>query len=143
VRKNSNLPITFKFYLHHWMTFIILAFLNQVSGISAFLCPSVSILHVTISETPKWSLSGLTPSLPVTKGCDHSLMHKALSRFFISQIRNSSCFVSFVSPYCDSRNSDTELNQQSRYELVSTATIGSRYRISRNRDSCCICFFSS
>ena len=125
------------------MTFIILAFFKLGFDISAFLCPSVSTLHVAISETPKWSLSGLTPSLPVTKCCDHILMHKVLSRFHISQIRNTSWFVSFVSPYCDSWNSDTELNQRSRYELVSTATIGSRYRISQNRDSCCVCFFPS
>jgi len=44
----------------------------------------ISTLQVAISETPKWSLSRLIPSLLVTKGCDHNLMHKALSRSCIS-----------------------------------------------------------
>jgi hypothetical protein len=136
---NSSPQISFRLiYAVGWMIFINFAFKSGF-GISTFVFLP---LEVAIPETPIWSLSGLTPSLPVTKGCDHSLMHKALSRFRISQIRNSSCFVSFVSPYCDSRNSDTELNQRSRFILDSMAAIESRYRISQNQDSCCICFFS-
>jgi hypothetical protein len=114
----------------------------HLNRVSAFRHSCAQVSRHFMSRSPKLrngALSGLTPSLPMTKCCDHSLMHKALSRFCISQNRNTSCFVSFVSPYCDSRNSNTELNQRSRYELVSTATIGSRYRISRNRYSCCIC----
>jgi hypothetical protein len=35
-------------------------------------------------QHPKWSLSILNPSLLMTKGYDHNLMHKALSQYCIS-----------------------------------------------------------
>lgn len=43
----------------------------------------ISTLQVAIPETPKWSLSELTPSLLVTTGGDHRLCQKALH---ISQV---------------------------------------------------------
>jgi hypothetical protein len=64
------------------------------------------------------------------------------SRFRISRFQNSCCIVHFPSPCRDSRNSDMELDQRSRYDLDSMAAIESRFRILRFRHSCCIVFLS-
>jgi hypothetical protein len=48
--------------------------LNRVSAFRHFFSQVSRHFHITISETPKWILSGLTPSLPVTKSCDQGFM---------------------------------------------------------------------
>jgi hypothetical protein len=92
-------------------------------------------LHVAIPETPKWS--GIN-------GPDLSLIQRLrLNRNFAYREIDILVALFTCLSMLRSRNSDMELDQRSRSDLDSTAAIGSRIRISQNRDSCCIVSLTS